>query len=642
MTDDSNGLSRRKILGGLGVMGGAGLIGGATTTSLLWDEEKFGNESDPNVLQGGELDLGVDWEVRYYDWIDSTDELIAISDTNEDGEPDMVDQPGPIIDLTDVKPGDVMEATLSAHVYGNPAFLGWHYQEHADEDNGITEPEDKVNGHTPDQSDGDPYAAGLGLGAAGLLGDALRRRLQDEEDDSTLSARQVFKGAALGAAGLVGLGAATGSAAAASPTVTDTLAGTLTPQDLADTLVSGAGDITVTNVTYQGANQSAGTFTDGADAIGIDEGIILSSGYAFDVEGPNDEDDLSVDSVSSEPTDDPDLASLSSFELYDQSVLEIEFEVPSDKDQVFFSYVFGSEEYNEFVGSNFEDVFGFFVNGTNVATVDDPTDGTQPVTINSINSGENSDLYIDNTDGSLDTQMDGLTVVLNVSGQVNPGETNTLKLAIADASDNVLDSWVLIEGDSFSTVPPAEQSGDGELDDVMNCVIWYDDGDNIPGEIWTGETELPDGTEDSPDDELDDATKEDYVMEIGMAQQPSDIVDTDAAVFAGTVAEMDGTDVLFNAQDSLAGSVATDFQGTYCYQNSDTEYIGVLCWVPTDIPGVNDNVIQTDRLAFQFGFDAIQCRHNVGNDGAPMAGTLGEADAENNAQSPGGDTPTPE
>jgi hypothetical protein len=354
MTDDDigNGLpvSRRKLLGAAGIVGGAGALGGLATTSLLWDEEKFGNANDPNVLQGGELDLKVDWEGTYYDWIDNP---TFSSDTDGDGEPDLVDQPGPIIELEDVKPGDVIELTQSAHVFGNPAFLGWHYEEHLNSDNGINEPEDKVDGHIQNDSDG--------------------------------------------------------------------------------------------------------------------------------------------------------------------------------------------------------------------------------------------------TEG-------------------------------------------------------------GDLADYIQVVIWYDDGDNLPDEITGALLEagvLPAGaTIDEDDDGELDIPEEDYVMALANVQDASPLGALDPVAYAGTLSGLDGTNVLFNASMSNATDTNESDDGTdadenlvaegfsdYCYEASATEYIAVLAWVPRDIEGVNDNIIQTDRLEFQFGFEAIQCRHNVANDGTPFDETIYEADEDNNARSPGSDPP---
>ena len=92
---------------------------------------------------------------------------------------------------------------------------------------------------------------------------------------------------------------------------------------------------------------------------------------------------------------------------FDAAVLEFDF-VPTTS-QVQFNYVFSSEEYNEFVNLGFNDVFGFFVNGTNCALVGEPP---VPVSIDTINGGSNASLYIDNTGGQLETEMDGLMVAL--------------------------------------------------------------------------------------------------------------------------------------------------------------------------------------------------------------------------------------
>ena len=61
-------------------------------------------------------------------------------------------------------------------------------------------------------------------------------------------------------------------------------------------------------------------------------------------------------------------------------------------------------------------------------------------------------LFIDNTDNHLDTQMDGLTVVLTCLASVNPDVTNHMKLAIADAGDSNLDSAVFLGQNSFVAV----------------------------------------------------------------------------------------------------------------------------------------------------------------------------------------------
>ena len=229
---------------------------------------------------------------------------------------------------------------------------------------------------------------------------------------------------------------------------------TLTPEQIVSTLLGGG--ITVLNVEYIGATNASGVFCSGDGIIGFDTGILLTSGDAVNVIGPNDSSGKSTDNGL---PGDTDLATLiPGFENLDASVLQITF-IPTTS-EVQFNYVFSSEEYNEFVNSSFNDVFGFFVNGVNYALI--PGTAT-PVSINNVNNGNSSvasggpcvncQFYVDNVGSNLNlnTQMDGLTVVLPMIAPVNAGTVNTIKIAIADAGDHALDSAVFIQAGSFKS-----------------------------------------------------------------------------------------------------------------------------------------------------------------------------------------------
>jgi len=219
-----------------------------------------------------------------------------------------------------------------------------------------------------------------------------------------------------------------------------------TGSNLANSLV-GAG-VTIANATFVGKPAQGGSFTGGSDVVGFESGIILGSGNIADVVGPND----SSSTATYHFTDgDTDLTALSGSPTFDAAVLEFDF-VPN-ADKVFFQYVFSSEEYNEYVGSQYNDVFAFYINGVNCATVGDPA---VAVTINTINTGANAPLFINNELGVIATDMDGLTVVLTCSADVLPNVTNHIKLAIADAGDYDYDSNVFIKAGSFSTTPPPD------------------------------------------------------------------------------------------------------------------------------------------------------------------------------------------
>lgn len=233
--------------------------------------------------------------------------------------------------------------------------------------------------------------------------------------------------------------------------------------DLANAILGDNSGITILSSSYTGSEAGAGTFEGGT--FGIEQGILLTSGQAITAEGPNTQ--SGAGSGEGQPGD-PDLdAIVSPFGTNDAAILEIEF-IP-DASTLEFSYVFGSEEYNEYVCSSFNDVFAFFVSGgiyenENIALLP----GTDiAVSINNVNNGSigssgneencdednlaNSAFFVDNDEGD-NIEYDGHTVVLTATINLEPGETYTLRLAIADAGDSVLDSGVFIEGGSFVSV----------------------------------------------------------------------------------------------------------------------------------------------------------------------------------------------
>lgn len=244
---------------------------------------------------------------------------------------------------------------------------------------------------------------------------------------------------------------------AAAPLVTQSLAQGKTAQDLVTSLV-GAG-VTFSNVVYKGDNKAAGTVAGGTGVIGFEGGILLSSGNIADVVGPNNS--TSKGTGLGTPGD-ANLNTLAAQgrQTLDAAILEFDFVPTANK--IYFQYVFGSEEYNNYVDTSYNDVFGFFVNGTNCALVNG-----QPVSINTINRGKsgtdtsrpnaNSFINNDKQDGTapLNTQLDGLTVVLTCEANVTAGSTSHMKLAIGDTQDGSFDSAVFLKTASFSVTPPS-------------------------------------------------------------------------------------------------------------------------------------------------------------------------------------------
>tara|TARA_R100001440_G_scaffold5609_2_gene11896 strand:+ start:8588 stop:9490 length:903 start_codon:yes stop_codon:yes gene_type:complete len=244
---------------------------------------------------------------------------------------------------------------------------------------------------------------------------------------------------------------ATASAQASALAVTTTASGS----DLVDTIIGTGVTIDYGSINYVGSNTQAGIFTGGLSAgIGIDKGILLTSGAATNAVGPNSADDTTTDLGSA---GDADLNGLVGGSTQDANVLEFEFSTTGG--DLFFNYVFASEEYNEYVDSEFNDVFAFLVDGINIATI-----GSDPVAINTVNcgnplstTGSNCDQFNDNdpSDGtpSYDLAYDGFTNVFTASILGLSAGTHSMKLAIADRGDGRLDSGVFIQANSFSDIP---------------------------------------------------------------------------------------------------------------------------------------------------------------------------------------------
>lgn len=243
-------------------------------------------------------------------------------------------------------------------------------------------------------------------------------------------------------------------------TTTDLNAVGMSPTSLAQALV-GTG-VTVSNVSYVGANAQAGAIhvVDPA-VVSFNDGVIMSTGNIADIVGPNKSDGITGDMAG---PDDADLNALIANTqtvnpiTFDRAALEFDF-VPN-ADHVYFTYTFSSDEYLEWVNL-FNDVFAFYVNGQNCATVPNG----DPVSIDTINSSVNPNLFRDNSYSAppanpINIESDGLSVEMICSAAVNPGVTNHMKLAIADTSDQILDSVVMIKSGSLSTIKP-ESCNDG-------------------------------------------------------------------------------------------------------------------------------------------------------------------------------------
>ena len=236
----------------------------------------------------------------------------------------------------------------------------------------------------------------------------------------------------------------------------------MTPRDLA-LYITGCG-VTIADVRFVGAEAAAGTFTSSnVDTIGFSSGMVLTTGAARNVIGPN---QLTGASASNGVAGAPDLDALSGKTTYDATILEFDFIPDQSTTTINFDYALASEEYNEWANSSFNDVFAFFLNGKNEALL---PGSTTAVSINNVNGGNpfgsgavNGSYYQCNAmecctpllvscdlTRYADLEMDGITVVFTVTATVSPGVINRMRFAIADGTDSALDTAVFIRSGSF-------------------------------------------------------------------------------------------------------------------------------------------------------------------------------------------------
>ena len=295
------------------------------------------------------------------------------------------------------------------------------------------------------------------------------------------------------------------------------------PLYLVEQVLLGNG-VTASNVVFSGELEQIGYIDGSASNIGMTAGIVMSTGEVIAMDpnqgaagwlGPNtvtDPDLLHVSNIVP-----PLLGFTGPTAINDVAVLEFDF-IPNS-DELSFDFIFGSEEYFGFENTVFNDVFGFFLSGpgitgpysspaafpngsVNLAVVPG-SNPVLPISISSINSVTpiNDQFFIDNSNYTTVSGMDGFTVKLKAKAQVQCGETYHIRLAIADAQDQALDSYVLFGEKSFLS-PSIDISNNLTNDDTtyleipcggdvsLECLVsngtfdfqWYENGILMPGE----------------------------------------------------------------------------------------------------------------------------------------------------------------
>ena len=222
---------------------------------------------------------------------------------------------------------------------------------------------------------------------------------------------------------------------------------------LRDVLI-GEGLVAVGDAVLTSSDLSAATFSGGRTVLGMDSGIILSTGDVSIADDPN-VDNGSTGTASGES--DQQLDEEFGMETQDTTALEFTVELEQAGD-LFLNFVFASEEYNEFSNTQFNDVLAIFVDDENIALVNG-----EPVSVNTVNGGNpyganalNSELFKNNSpldDGEYlnDIAYDGFTEILTATKMGLDAGVHHIRIAISDVSDSQFDSAVFIQANSIAT-----------------------------------------------------------------------------------------------------------------------------------------------------------------------------------------------
>ncbi len=215
----------------------------------------------------------------------------------------------------------------------------------------------------------------------------------------------------------------------------------------AETLFSG--NVEIVDASLIGSSNQVAAYENG-DAIAdeltpADTGLIFSTGKASDATNAKGDANQKLNTSGKMKTEGSEaLEEHTNHKTYDAAGLEVTF-IP-EQDSLTFSMTFASEEYPEYVGSIFNDMAAVYVNGELI-----PISGTEKG-IADVNAGN----FYNNTDGSINTEFDGVTTNLTVTAPLVVGQENTIKIVIADVGDNIYDSAILIAGDAIQVVDEAE------------------------------------------------------------------------------------------------------------------------------------------------------------------------------------------
>ena len=365
----------------------------------------------------------------------------------------------------------------------------------------------------------------------------------------------------------------------------------------------------VSDPSYSGTIAQAGTFTGGLASgfLSFDDGVIFSTGNATEVNGtaPGN----ASTNIAGGVDDDADFNAINGG-VATRDAAFIEATIIPSTDKLTVQFVFGSEEYNEYVYSNFNDHLGIWVDGVHYAATPDgqeiaigtinraadfnPSSGSDANDPNSTHNPNDGifesalpSLFRSNDAAAYVTEMDGFTVTVSITIDVVAGQQTDIKMGVADTGDASFDSWLMIQADSFASETIA--NSDEVITDALTPVTFFPMANDTDGNGQTLSLTQVLGTDVSAGDI---------------------ILLSDGSLFGGAVGTLTAPAVLVNADGSLTvyptNSTQTFDAFTYTIEDTDgNSATGMVSLIVSDGPTLNLDPNNSGGGFDNKGYDAL-------------------------------------
>ncbi|MEY4751702.1 MAG: hypothetical protein RIQ60_3916 [Pseudomonadota bacterium] len=376
-------------------------------------------------------------------------------------------------------------------------------------------------------------------------------------------------------------------------------------QAAVDALVSAESGITIVDgsIHLDAASQAVAVYDGWSSDLGIGRGLVLTSGTVAGFYNTT-----ASYGVSNNLTGDAGLDQVVkpvfNTTSYDAASLEFSFNVNPgvDANSVSFDIVFGSDEFPEWMDS-YVDSAAVWVNGTNYALFNHNAYNPLSVVHQNVNAG----YFINNTDGHLATEYDGVSQLLRITAPIHAGE-NTIRIAIADTGDHILDSAIYVanfkagvsDGSGVTAVDDHGSVADDSVEGTQKAEYFnlsYGD-DSVNAGLGDDIVDAGEGDDlisgDSGDDALDGGVGDDSARYHG--NRADFQVNYDAVHNTYTVTDLvgnDGTDTLSNIEHLHFDD------GTYAIESlvDNAPSSAPLTDAPVDAAAVIDAASPVDAVA---------------------------------------------